>query len=655
VVLLPAPAPYGRMRLSKKAVGESLPLAIAAFLDWLLASGAEIEVSGQRVPIRAGHVCLLFKHLESFGTSQAEPFGLALSARGIPHVLVGGRSFYDRDEISAALAALSAIERPDDTLHVVATLRGLFFGLTDDAIFEWKLRYGRIHPLSPPITALPEPLTGVGDALAILARLHRLRNRRPFAETLRELFDKTRAHVSLALLPNGEQALANVHHLMHLREEGALSFRGFIDTLRERADKRVAGEAPILEEAGDGVRMMTVHRAKGLEFPIVVLADPTARMTGGVDRHIDATRGLGAARIFGLAPWELVENEALEQDRDRAEAVRVGYVAATRARDMLVVPIVGDDPTYPEDGWLAPLHTALAPHLYGAPEQPSTAFATGPLARLAHFADDSVLLRPNGEGPSRKTVAPGVHTTPLGRVVVWDPAVLELDRSAAPRVRGADLIAAHADASTEDQQAFRTYLEKRETRLATQAVPSLKVVTATQAAHGDGEIVGDLAARPVERIVIPRSPDRVGGPRFGDLVHQTLATIELSATPEGIARVVAALARIVGAPEDEARAAEAAVLAATKHPLWLTFMSADERGDLRREVPLACRFAEQILEGVVDVAYLEDGTWTVVDFKTDKPEEDSKVLASYETQVLLYVLAIERATGRPARGALLFL
>ena len=84
---------------------------------------------------------------------------------------------------------------------------------------------------------------------------------------------QTRAHVRFALEHGGEQVLANVLHVAELARryeaDGGISFRGFIEELREQAEDGQAGEAPILEEGSDGVRMMTVHKAKGLEFPVV--------------------------------------------------------------------------------------------------------------------------------------------------------------------------------------------------------------------------------------------------------------------------------------------------------------------------------------------------------------------------------------------------
>jgi ATP-dependent exoDNAse (exonuclease V) beta subunit len=83
------------------------------------------------------------------------------------------------------------------------------------------------------------------------------------------------------LRPSGEQVLANVLQILELARQyeasGGLSFRGFVERLREQADRQEAPEAPILEEASEGVRLMTVHKAKGLEFPVVVLADLTLR------------------------------------------------------------------------------------------------------------------------------------------------------------------------------------------------------------------------------------------------------------------------------------------------------------------------------------------------------------------------------------------
>ena len=108
------------------------------------------------------------------------------------------------------------------------------------------------------------------------------------------------------------------------------------------------------------MRLMTVHKAKGLEFPVVILADLTCRMSrNDASRYLDRRAALCAMKIGGWAPHELHEHEAEEVARDQAEGVRLAYVAATRARDLLVVPALGDEPW--EGGWFSPLNRALYP------------------------------------------------------------------------------------------------------------------------------------------------------------------------------------------------------------------------------------------------------------------------------------------------------
>ncbi|HYE49930.1 MAG TPA: hypothetical protein VEB20_10105, partial [Azospirillaceae bacterium] len=103
----------------------------------------------------------------------------ALEARGVRHLLVGGRAFHDREEIETLRAALAAVEWPDDELSVFATLRGALFAIDDETLLE----YHHVHPSHvfhpfrvPP--DLPEHLAPVREALTLLGELHRRRNRR---------------------------------------------------------------------------------------------------------------------------------------------------------------------------------------------------------------------------------------------------------------------------------------------------------------------------------------------------------------------------------------------------------------------------------------------------------------------------------------------
>src|SRR6185503_17238558 len=131
----------------------------------------------------------------------------------------------------------------------------------------------------------------------------------------------------------------------------------------------------------------------------------------------------------GWAPHEVYEHEAEEVARDQAEGVRLAYVAATRARDLLVVPALGDDPW--EGGWFSPLNRALYPPIA------SRRSATRAPASPAFKSKDSVLQRPNDEPAGPGTVGPGQHTFDGGgySVVWWDPSALALGAKAPFGVR----------------------------------------------------------------------------------------------------------------------------------------------------------------------------------------------------------------------------
>ena len=242
-----------------------------------------------------------------------------------------------------------------------------------------------------------------------LPELHRNRNRRPIADTVNALLEATRAHAGFALRPAGHQVLANVYRVADLARSfelsGGISFRGFVEELEAQAEKSESAEAPVLEQGAEGVRLMTVHAAKGLEFPVVILADMTAHIAAGdPDRFVDAQRELCATRLLRCAPWELRDNEAQERLRERAEGIRVAYVAATRARDLLVVPALGDEEL---DGWLSPLNKAIYPG--------RERYRNGTRARgCPEFGEASVVERPyfTREEPS---VKPGLHTPREGQ------------------------------------------------------------------------------------------------------------------------------------------------------------------------------------------------------------------------------------------------
>jgi ATP-dependent exoDNAse (exonuclease V) beta subunit len=653
VVALPVPEPYGMRNLSAQAIETSLPDATGAFVEWILSESkwkVTERTGDQPVPVHSRHICILFRRFVSFGADVTEPYVRGLEARGIPHVLVGGKTFHDREEVETIRAALAAIEWPDDELSVFATLRGALFSIGDEELLEWKQKYNHFHPFRipdlGPLTSDVRHLEPIVEALRLLRELHRKRNYVPVAETLQRLLDATRAHVGFVLRKAGEQALANVLHVAELARQyeadGGLSFRGFVDELRVAAETAQAAEAPILEEGSDGVRIMTVHKAKGLEFPIVILADITCKLSRqDAGRWLDPPNRMCAMKLAGWAPIDLLVHDAEEAARDREEAIRLAYVAATRARDVLVVPAVGDG-VY--EGWLEPLTSAI----YPAPaERRRPQKAPG---CPAFASKDTVLNRPNGDPATADTVAPGAYAN---GVVWWDPKLLRLGIQSTFGLRRDDLIVKDGDMfAVEDRLAdYERWRDGRARERDEASHPGVRFQTATAwaaeaARDGVDEIIAESSA--IEVVEIAGAEGRPRGPRFGTLVHAVLAVVPLDADLESVRRTTETQGRILDANPEERAAAVQVVVTVLQHELMAR---ARRAAFVRREAPITWLHKDgTLIEGVLDLAFDEPSKTIVVDFKTDY--ELSAGEARYRAQLQQYVNAVMRATGRPASGVL---
>ena len=649
VVALPVPKPYGDYgKIVNWKIEESLPDAVGAFVEWLVdKSGWTVTERGGSDPVKleTRHVCLLFKRLQSFGNDVTRPYVRALEVRRLPHVLVGGRGFHEREEVIALRSALSAIEWPDDTLSVYATLHGPFFAINDDAILAFRHAQRHLHPLrkrTAPLTDLTKP---VADAFEVLAKLHAGRNRRPIADTIAQLLEETRAHAGVAIWPAGEQALANILRVLDMarrfEQSSVTSFRAFVARLDDDADRGGANEAPVVEEGTDGVRVMTVHKAKGLEFPVVILCDPTAPLTfREPSRFVDTDRKLWAVPLCGASPKELLDRREEILQHDAEEALRLLYVATTRARELLVVPTLGDDRDDAPDAWL----DALKDVVY-----PEDRRASLPAEGCPAFGEDSIVVRSEkaNVGPE-SAVRPGLHRPIAGehRVVWWDPNVLSLGTDEDVGLRQSKILQADekgivAKDGIERHEAWRNARAEAVSRAST---PSRVVRIVTDAKDGIGAPDVSIESTTAIRTTRPH------GKRFGILVHAVLATVPLDANEQTIADVARIQGRLVSATDEEVAAAREAAAAALAHPLLLRARAA--KRVLRETAVMLVEDDGSIVEGVVDLAFEEEGRgFTVVDFKTDV--EIAGRRDAYARQVDAYARAVGTAGGAPAIGVIL--
>ncbi|MEE8587342.1 MAG: UvrD-helicase domain-containing protein, partial [Acidobacteriota bacterium] len=647
VIALPVPCPYGWTRIARTAIESWLPDTAGAYVDWLVnQSGWKIhdpDQPGDPVPIAPRHICLLFRRFVSWGNDVTRDYTSALEARGIPHQLVGARSFHQREEVETLKAALMAIEWPDDELSVFATLKGTLFAVPDNLLLRFKLTHGKLHPFRPLPLDLDPDFEPLSEALGLLKKLHRQRNRRPVAHTVNALLEATRAHAGFALRPAGNQVLANVQRICDMARAfevaGGLSFRGFVEQFKRAAESGDASEGPHLEEGAEGVRIMTVHAAKGLEFPVVLLADMTAHLARyQPDKTVDMGKGLCAIRLLGCSPWELLDNQELERQRDEAEGVRLAYVAATRARDILIVPVVGDEKL---EGWLSPLSKAIYPSKENWRE-------SSPAPGCPEFGEASVMQRPQAhDGRPEFSVKPGLHKPEQGRhqVVWWDPRLLKLGVEGNFGLRQEQILAEDKGGKA-SQEGMHRYLEwKRRRREAVEAGrrPKFEVFTASEVEEPPSWKFD------IRLEMVQREEPRPSGKRFGTLVHTLLRDVDWKADEASIERLARLHARVLGADNREVRSAVRAVAGALAHPLMKKARSSLKS---HRELPVLLDVeGNRILEGTIDLLFEEDGGWSVVDFKTDA---DLKVRQEhYEAQLAWYLEAVTKLTGKPVRGILL--
>lgn len=657
LISIPVAHPHGRYGVTGTKVIEQLPQTVGSFLQWMLQdSGWTVRDPADRenrVPVAPRHIALLFRQITRGSQDITRGFIQDLERRDIPHLMVGSRSFKERHEVQALLTACTAIEWPQDELSVLATLKGPLFALPDDLILRARGRYGSLHPLQAAPEDLPEDLVPVQEALHFLGALCKVRNHQAVPATLTSLLRHTRAHVSFALRPAGEQVLANVQRVIDLSRsfemQGGLSFRGFVQRLTEETERARSNESPAFEEDLEGVRMMTVHAAKGLEFPIVVLADVNAaNRIVTPTRYLDAEKRLVALRLLECAPRELLDNEDVERGLEEAESVRLAYVAATRAKDMLVLPGIGEGTSGLfrrhdlRRSWTAPLEKVFYPTVqrYARPD---------PAPGIPIEGRRTVLGLPgNGQG-NKSCIVPGLHIGRAGGAgAVWmDPGQLPLK---APQIYGLQherYLAPDTEGVAQSSiEAYQTWRRQRIETVEQGEVSEIDLISAS-----DTDLAPEGFSGLVDLVYLSRDVERPSGARFGTLVHAILQDVDFGAELAKIEALAKMHGRLLGATPDEVKASAAPVQSALSHSL-LTRAVAAER--MHREYPVVFDTEEgQRVDGSIDLAFYEDGMWFVVDFKTDMDREAHR--AQHIRQMQWYVTALQGLTESEVLGWLMYL
>jgi ATP-dependent helicase/nuclease subunit A len=547
---------------------------------------------------RWGDVALLFR-----ATTDLETYEQALRDAGVPYRVDGGKSYFERREVADALLCLRAADDPSDGPALYGALHSSLFGFSDDDLFLFWAAGGRFDLFAG--ARQPEGHDGVVAALDTLRQLYERRAQCEPYELAAELVRIVHAGEFLASTGGGAaQAIANLEKLV----ERARAFSGagggglgaFLAWAAEAGDAAGEQESQVDDE-GDVVHILTIHKAKGLEYPIVVLVGGALANGGrGGEPIVDRARRRLAIKLKAELPGAVardLEPQAYaalserEKEMSASEARRLFYVAATRARDRLVLSCFGR--LVKKDG--DPTSALLGPAAEALPDIPQ-------LPPDEEAEEGGVLILPPRE--------PEVLA---GHAAAADAAALVADRAAWNEARAALLARAGAPALATSPSGLEHVDE--EVRSGGPGAPAgrARALALGSAVHAVMELCDLRDEDSIERVALDVTAD-LGRPDLADEAAE-LARACWRSTP-----VRAAAAALASGPEA-----------------------------VHRELPIGAVVSGAIVTGAVDLLYRDGDQWVVVDYKTDRAADEAVLRGRYAPQGAAYAVAVEKAIGEPVR------
>jgi len=325
---------------------------VAEFIAWALRGNLTLDDGdGGSRPAEPGDFLVLFRYKDRMNM-----YARRLEERKIPYEIAGSDAFAENGEIGEVMNLLRALDDPDDPVATVAVLRGLFFGLSDQGLLEHRAAGGGFCYVDP---ACGERGTErVRRAFGVLGGWRELATRLPPSAALETILQRSGLLNHLVTAEMGSSRAGNVLKLVEIlrgrESEEMTSFAAAVEFMGEWVGAQPVEEMSLTPGRRNAVRLMNLHKAKGLEAPVVWLANPAGVRDFEPDRHVRRTDGkprghIRFTRPFGFATktvsqplgWDV--SAAEEKKYEEAEENRLMYVAATRARDLLVVSVYEGD------------------------------------------------------------------------------------------------------------------------------------------------------------------------------------------------------------------------------------------------------------------------------------------------------------------------
>jgi len=599
------------------------------------------ELADQGVP-RGEMVVLLraFTHLDAYEDS--------LERAGLRPYVVGGRGYWSQQQVADVCSLLAVIANPLDDHALFGALASPACGVAPDTLWLLRRAAGKRRHVWPAVeraagageAELPEPerLEGIPESerallVRFVARIVSLRERGPqlsLPALVESAVSETGYDLAVLTRPAGEARFANVRKMGRLATEfeqrEGRDLRGFLDFLAARAESDAEAQAATAAEGHDGVRIMTVHNAKGLEFGVVAVPDLSRRLLGGgrspllaIGREEQPRVGLRLVRL-GSPKIDLFAYGALceeSQGREAEEELRLFHVAATRAKERLILSGVVN----PKEGRETkgkPVVERLVEALGVPRDEDATVPVAPPAPRPgleAEFAPSEIAVRVNLPSPERAAELRALRRE--------GAAARELGEGPPPLVERRPPIVpsrplSYTAISAYKECPYRFYMER---------------VLGLSQSESWGKTEGEPSARE-ERTA------------RGAAVHALLEWSEANGWAEPPLELAERHAAANGLPEKAGQELLDPVRQWLDSPL--RGQIAAEASRTRAEAPLLLGVGGTVLRGSIDLLVEREGAPPlVIDYKTDRLDgaDPAERAAHYEVQRSIYALAVAEALG----------
>lgn len=582
--------------------------------------------SGAGQQLNYGDVAVLCRASSSFPA-----FEQAFERAGIPYTTVAGQGFYERPEVRDVLNALQVFSDPQNDLALAGLMRSPVVGFPDKFLLD--LRDFQRSEKSGSLMGAARKFSGrlegdlkieLNSFILMIEEFSALADRVTAAEMISHFLDKT-AYAAGMALAGQERSVGNLRKLVaDAQATGIVNLTDFLNAIQEIRSVAIReGEAQFVSEGA--VQIMTVHQAKGLEFPIVILGDATKRERAIRDILIDDFFGIippfnmqrvvedipGIPSIgFGKSfAYEIAL--ARERLKEEAETNRLLYVAATRAQDLLIISGAMGNPTRDD-------------------KLPNLAGWMGKLAGPLDLEDCDLEL--NRDGSSVHHIQ--IENTNLSAEVVIYESLVKFDFIPVADEEDHDQIKALKDPALWNQLDNHIGKVASTAPVLQQIYPASKVGNTSRA---PSRIVGEIVHRALERWKFP-----AGGEtdfiNWAETEFRTKGIYDQEAINSGYRRARQILERFT-ATDLYQRMDQAEVLL---HEVFFSLPGEKESG----------------VTGLIDALFMEDNQWVLVEFKTDEIKTGAEIdwnSVDYLQQVGGYLDAVERLLEQRPAPILCFL